>query len=146
MVEVLVAIVVLSIGLLGTATLYATALKTKVTALSRTKAINLTVDMADRIRANREAKTAYAVASGAAAAAPTVNCIQSTTAATDCAPADMAAADLYQWSQQVTSALPGTVTRSITVNTGTDPATYTIVVNWSEPGSGTLSYSLQVQI
>jgi len=147
MVEVLVAVVVLSIGMLGTATLYVNALQAKTTALSRMQAINLAADMADRVRANRTAGNSYAIAESTAAAVPAKNCIQTTAAAVNCTPAEMAAADLFAWSSQVTNTLPGTVARSIAVNAAANPVTYVITLKWSEPSSSTqLSYSLQVEI
>jgi len=52
-VEVLVALIVLSIGMLGIAALYLEGLRATRDALVRTQAVALTADMADRIRANR---------------------------------------------------------------------------------------------
>ena len=52
--EVLVAILVLSIGLLGLAGLQATSLQTNQGAQIRSQAVNIAYDMADRVRANRE--------------------------------------------------------------------------------------------
>jgi len=150
MVEVLVALVVLSVGMLGTATLYVTSLQAKTTAISRMQAINLATDMADRIRANRSvlASPAYAIAQAAVAPTP-LACIQTiSTAAVTCTPDQMAAADLFMWSNAVTTTLPGTVTRSITVTaaTATSPAIYVIALGWSEPSVGALTHTLQVEI
>ena len=51
--EVLVAVLVLAIGLLGLAGLQATSLRMNQSASTRSQATNLAYDMADRIRANR---------------------------------------------------------------------------------------------
>ncbi len=59
MVEVLVALVVLAIGLLGIAALYLNSLQSGRTAIYRTQAVNLAADLADRIRMNRTAQAAY---------------------------------------------------------------------------------------
>ncbi len=56
--EVLVALLILSIGLLGLAALQANTLKINHGALQRTQAIFLTYDMMDRLRANRVAALA----------------------------------------------------------------------------------------
>ena len=56
--EVLVALLILSIGLLGLAALQANTLKINHGALQRTQAIFLTYDMMDRLRANRTAALA----------------------------------------------------------------------------------------
>lgn len=62
LVESLVALLVLSIGLLGIAGLFVDNVKNSRTALLRTQAINLVTDMADRIRANSSAQAAYDIA------------------------------------------------------------------------------------
>ena len=56
--EVMIALLVLSIGLLGLAALQANTLKTNHGAYQRTQAIFLTYDMMDRLRANRTAALA----------------------------------------------------------------------------------------
>ena len=61
LVEVLVALIVLSVGMLGIASLYVDSLRAGRTALLRTQAVFLATDMADRIRANPTAGAAYAL-------------------------------------------------------------------------------------
>ncbi len=144
LVEVMVALVVMAVGMLGIAGLYVTTLQAKTTSLSRMKAVNFAYDLADRIRANPTAGASYVLASNGTTT--TTNC-----SSANCTPAQIAAADLDQWHAAVTSAssgLPGTVTRSVsrTAATATTPEMYTIQLNWSEMNSGTLSYSLPVQI
>lgn len=74
LVEALVALLVLSIGLLGVAALQLTALQNNNNALFRSQATYLAYDIADRIRANRGAALAggYVVGYGAAPAGATV--------------------------------------------------------------------------
>ncbi|MGC3982270.1 MAG: type IV pilus modification protein PilV [Steroidobacteraceae bacterium] len=146
LVEVLVALVVIGVGMLGIASLYVVTLQAKTTSQSRMQAVNLATDVAERIRAN-PATTAWAITQGTAATAPAVICIQTTAAVTavQCTAQQMVAADLNDWTTLVTATLPGTVTRSIAVN-GVNPTTYTITLGWSEPTSGNLSYTLEVQI
>ncbi len=50
LIEALVALVVLSIGLLGIAALYLDSLRAGRTAIYRTQAVNLAADLADRLR------------------------------------------------------------------------------------------------
>lgn len=143
MVEVLVAVVVLSVGMLGVASLYVTTMQAKTTSQSRMKAVNLAYDIADRIRANPNAAAAYVLT--ASGATPAQDC-----ATVNCNAAQMAASDLDQWDALISSpitGLPGTVSRSITRTdaAGTTPAFYTITLNWNEPNSGTLEYVLQVR-
>jgi len=149
MVEVLVAVVIISVGMLGIASLYVTTLQAKTTSLSRLKAVNLAYDMADRIRANPAGGTFYTLASGTALTAPSPTCLTS-----NCTAAQLAAADLYAWSTQVTSTsngLPGgtNVKRSIsfTDRTATTPQIFKIDLVWRESStaSSDLKYSLTVQ-
>ncbi|MGD9841588.1 MAG: type IV pilus modification protein PilV [Steroidobacteraceae bacterium] len=145
MVEVLVALVVMSVGMLGIASLYVTTLQAKTTSLSRMKAVNLAYDIADRIRANPTAFANYVIA-------PTDTTTSTDCASASCSAAQIAAADLDQWNTLVNDAitgLPGTVTRSIVQTaaaTATTPTVLTINLSWNEVNSGTLSYALQVQI
>ena len=55
LVEVLIAVLVLSIGLIGLASLQGVALQFNNSAFLRSQATNLAYDMADRVRANRRA-------------------------------------------------------------------------------------------
>jgi type IV pilus assembly protein PilV len=149
MVEVLVALVVLSVGLLGVASLFVTTMQAKGSAQSRMQAINLAADIADRIRANRGAGSAYAVADTATLGTPSTNCVDGASAAVVCTAAQMAAHDLYLWSNQVTQMLPGrSPKRSITVDTTTTPTTYTITIKWTEQTSAAdgLIHTMKVQI
>jgi type IV pilus assembly protein PilV len=74
LIEALVALLVLSIGLLGVAALQLTALQNNNNALFRSQATYLAYDIADRIRANRSAALAggYVVSYGAAPSGTTV--------------------------------------------------------------------------
>ena len=135
-VEVLVALVVLSIGMLGIASLYAVTLRSSGSAISRMQAVNLANDIGDRIRANKTAGAAYA---GAAAD-------KSCNGTTDCSAADMAAHDLFLWREQITATMPGMV-GTVAVDTATVPATYTVTLTWREPGDDAdLSYAMRMQI
>jgi type IV pilus modification protein PilV len=59
LIESLVALLVISVGMIGIAGLYGHGLRANGTALYRTIAVNLAADMADRIRANRRGNAAY---------------------------------------------------------------------------------------
>jgi type IV pilus assembly protein PilV len=125
LVEVMVALVILSVGLLGIASLYVVTLKSSGGAIYRMQAVNLASDLADRIRANRRANVAYA---GAPA---NNNCY---TPAATCNAAQMAANDLLVWNAQVAAILPqgnGTVA----VAGAAYPYTYTINLSWLESGA-----------
>ncbi len=141
MVEMLVALVVLAVGMLGVASLFGISLHSGSSAIARMQAVNLAADLADRIRANRQAGNAYA---GAAA---TNACTGA--AAVSCSSAQMAADDLYWWQRQLSRAIVGAAATGTVVFTAGTPPTYTITVNWNERagvGVATLTYQLQVQV
>jgi type IV pilus assembly protein PilV len=125
LVEVLVALVVLSVGMLGIAALYVESLRSGRTALLRTQAVTLASDMADRIRANRNGRKAYETVvartnSNAACAA-------------GCTSAALAILDKALWTGALQDALPG-ATGVVSCDDTTVPATYTITVTWVEAG------------
>ena len=137
LIEAMVALVVLAVGMLGIAGLYVTTLRSGGGAVYRMQAVSLAADLADRIRANRGANVAYA---GAAA---DNNCYGA--ASVDCAPANMAANDLFVWQQQIAAVLP-TGNGVVAVAGAAAPFTYTITINWTESGGTALNYQLNLQI
>ena len=127
LIETMVALLVISVGMIGVAALHGQALSSSGIALRRSVAIGLASDIADRIRVNRGATLAY---EGAAAdnncAAPTGG------GGGDCTPAQMAAHDLFAWRAQIAQSLPGG-TGVVDVEPATNPTTYTVTVGWAEP-------------
>jgi type IV pilus assembly protein PilV len=122
LIEVLVALVVLSLGMLGIASLYTQALGAGRSTQFRSQAVNLLADMADRIRVNRLGQVAYE--------GPPAN---NNCEVADCTPAQMAQHDLFLWEPQVQTLLPGG-DWEIEFNNGTNPPTYTLTVSWVEVG------------
>lgn len=136
LVESLVALVVVSVGMIGIAALYGQGLGAGRTALFRTQAVNLASDMADRIRLNRLGGAGY----GGAAADN--NCGPG--GDTNCTAAQMAAHDLFVWQADVAAQLPngvGTVQYA-----GTTPPTYTISVDWQEVGIDVPAHQIAVRV
>jgi type IV pilus assembly protein PilV len=66
LVEALVALVCLSIGLLGVAALQMTGLQSNLSSSWRSQATYLAYDILDRMRANRDNRTTYVIGTGAA--------------------------------------------------------------------------------
>ena len=66
MVEMLVALVCLSIGLLGVAALQMTGIQSNLSSSWRSQATYLSYDILDRIRANRDQRNTYVIGLGAA--------------------------------------------------------------------------------
>lgn len=115
MVEVLVAVLVLSIGLIGLASLQGVSLQFNNSAYLRSQATNLAYDMADRVRANRQvALTTAAYNLAPADAAPI--------------PGDLASADLAEWRNALQTMLPAG-TGGVTVGAG---GALTVVVCWDD--------------
>ncbi len=129
LVEVLIALVIMSVGMLGIAGLYVQSLQAGRTSMFRHHAVTLAGDVADRIRANPIAGAAY---NHAANATGTDNsCV---TGGVDCNAASMAANDIFLWQAQAAETLPsGTVAVVFATPVGTPP-TYQITVSWTEPG------------
>jgi type IV pilus assembly protein PilV len=139
LVEVLVALVVMSVGMLGIAALYLEGLRAGRTAVYRTTAVTLAADMADRIRANRDAGAAYA-GTGPGTDQSCVN------GAVDCTPADLAADDWFDWRQRIAQQLPQGAEARIDVS-GAGPVSYLITLQWPEIGQDTpADYRLRVTL
>jgi len=131
MVEVLVALVVLAIGLLGIAALYLNSLQSGRTAIYRTQAITLAADLADRVRMNRTAQAAYGTLFADAEVA-----VGSCATTGGCSDADLASTDLADWKAEVAQQLPngqGQVAVTLPVAAG-EPTTYVVTVQWAEVG------------
>lgn len=141
LVEAMVALVVLAVGMLGIAGLYVTSLRSGGGAIYRMQAVNLASDLADRIRSNPGANVAYA------GAGIDNNCYGAAPAL--CAPAAMAANDLFVWNAQLANILPNGagVVNAVPVPGSANLYTYTIIVSWNEPGvNAPLTYTLTLQI
>ena len=127
LIEVLIAMLVLAVGLLGLAGLQATSLKNNQSAYNRSRATQLTYDLADRMRANVVGKASYTAILPSSAAAQT-DCL---TVSTTCTVADMAQKDLFEWTAILNSSLPsgiGTISVSGSI--------YTIRITWDDDQDG----------
>lgn len=135
LVEVLIALIIMSVGMLGIAGLYVQSMQAGRTSMFRHHAVTLAGDVADRIRANPRAGAAYA---GAGA---DNGCIAT---GADCNEAEMAAQDILVWDRQAADSLPnGDVT--VAFDNAVVPPLYTITVAWDEPGAQ-LNYSVSIPV
>lgn len=124
LIEVLIALIVLSVGMLGIAGLYVYGMQAGRSSLFRHQAVTLAGDVAERIRANPTAGATY-MGGGA-----NNRCVVS---GAGCLPAEMAASDILLWKQQAVDTLPnGDVT--IVYNNAAVPSVYQITVSWDEAG------------
>ncbi|MGE0803061.1 MAG: type IV pilus modification protein PilV [Lautropia sp.] len=114
--EVLIAIVIVAIGLLGVAAMQASTLKTAGGSKYRSSAIALTTDMADRLRANLEGSSggSRVVNTGynrprTALADPAYMTPVPACRAGGCTAIEMAQDDLALWNQRLAASLPSGV-------------------------------------
>lgn len=135
LIEVLVAVLILSIGLLGLAGLMASSIRNNQSAYQRTQATWLAYDIVDRMRANRAAALAgnYNTAMGAPAAC----------AANPVLAGTMAAQDVTDWKNQLACALP-TGDGAVAVQAN---RTVTVTVRWNDSRgtSGSAAQNFQVE-
>ena len=139
LVEVLIALIIMSVGMLGIAGLYVHSMQAGRTSLFRHHAVTLAGDVADRIRANPTALGDYELAGA------DNNCVSG---GIDCTPTEMAANDIFLWQQQAVDTLPdGQVAVVFTANAPAAPDTYAITVRWSEPGQVLgMTYSITIPV
>lgn len=133
--EVLVAMLVLAIGLLGLAGLMSSSMRNNLSAAHRTQATWMAYDIVDRMRSNRaDAVTGgYATAMGAAA-----TCSTAVPAGT------VPAQDIAAWKNQLACSLPAG-NGSIAVDTVTRVATILIQWNDSRGSQGLASQTFKVE-
>ena len=132
LVEVMIAVLILAIGLLGMAGLQTTGLQQSRSSYFRTQAAILASDMADSIRANRQG-----------AVAGNYDNIDSSTAVAEpgcdpelasCNSGEIATFDIYRWAG---SDHPGSVQNMLPEGRGLvtrNNNTFTVTVVWREPG------------
>ena len=139
--EILVAIVVLSLGMLGLAGLQAASLRNNQVAYYRGIAAQQTYDMADRIRANLTGVNAGNYDNLTATTPADPACFNGDAGQTGCSAANMAVTDHSQWNANNARLLPagvGTVVCVIgpsptcTSNVANSVRTYDITVQWTE--------------
>jgi len=147
LIEILVAIVIVSIGLLAYAGLQMKGLSQTHAALFRSQAAISTNDMADRIRANLPGALAGGYRTQQASSLAMPNC------SLGCIPFDLAVHDLKIWQNLLTQHLPlasGVVscTDSDTLDAipCSDNSIHTIVVSWDDNKDGNASATIQVDI
>jgi len=153
LVEVMIALVILSVGLLGLAGLQVQGLRGTSGSNSRVQAIFIISDMAERMHANGVAVNKdltyqnVAINAGDCGDAPT-DCSTGS-----CNTADLATYDNYDICQAMADNLPYGATLNIDCDLGVGcvaESTHTLVLNWSQVqdaslGSRTQTITLQIQ-
>lgn len=137
LIEVLIALVILSVGLLGIAAMVSVSMKTKASSYYRTQALALSNTILNRMRANRVTATAGGYNITVDASSPFSGSSQNCngTGAT-CTPAQIATMDLYDWDQQLVSLLGNGTASNVSYNIATTVVgqftQVQIVVSWND--------------
>jgi type IV pilus assembly protein PilV len=142
MIEVLVTLVIISVGFLNMAALQTTAKRSNFDAVQRTTGVMLAHDIVERMRANPGVLANYLAngLGGATLSAPARDC----DGGDSCTPLQLAAFDLYQWEQRIdgiteSRTISGTLTQTgglaspmgcITGPAAGGAGIYTITIVW----------------
>jgi len=137
--EVLIAVSILAVAMLGIAAMQLMSIKDNRDAYFRSQAVLLSQDMAERMRSNKSQLSAYdGIDTDSTYAATTCS---------PCTPTQIVSLDKYEWSQKIktttnmTQLIPsaqGTVTGSAGI--------YTISVSWQADGATASTYSIRLAI
>lgn len=136
LIEVLVTLVLISIALLGSASLQVLSKRSNYEAAQRTVAAQLANDLLARMRGNRGALDGYLPAvtlGGATLAEPAVDC---TDATVSCTSDDVAAYELWQWEQQLAGVMEegtgGLLEPTVCLDgpVGGDAGVYQVAIAW----------------
>ena len=154
LIEALVAFLILSVGMLGIASLQTMSLKSGHTAAMRTVAVMKVEEILESMRSNPSVLISYAA--GTADMGVDNGCSQTTVPAATCTPALMAQDELFRWKNSLIEALPNnaSTTASVVITPPVPPQTLSLVVvtvNWSERDIDTgtaanMNYSVAVQM
>jgi len=143
LIEVMVAVIVIAIGLLGIAKIQALSFASTGVASMRSLAALEASSLAGSMHADRAYWAGGTAATGAgitvtgttisdANLSPIVTCTTATATPADCAPLTFAAYDLQQWAAQVNTLLPNPVSNIVCTNVAGVPVSCTITITWSE--------------
>ena len=143
LVEVLVALVVLAIGMLGHAVLLVEGLQGSRSAIEHTQAVNLAADIAERMRSNRAAASAYDTAEGTPEPRIDAACED---AAGPCDPPAMASHDLRLWLDDVAASLPEGRGAVEVEQWAAEPSRGVVTIRWVRTGAAPATYVLVVDL
>ena len=155
LIEALVAFLILSVGMLGIASLQLISLKAGKTAELRTVAVIKAEEILERIRNNPAAVLSYAVTDGDLGVDN--NCDDGGGTINVCNSAEMAEDDIYNWKSDLRTSLPDNAGTTATVDVvapapGVNPtATVTVTISWQERNPemqtmDTMNYSVSSHI
>lgn len=134
-VEILAALLVIAVGIVGIAALYSDQTHIPSDARLPLRAAELAEVMAERIRATSEGRDGFATTVGVVCAPEKKPKL----------PQDKAAQEAACWEDEVERALPSGL-GSISRDTSMTPASYVVAVSWSAPETGAASYVTRVEV
>jgi type IV pilus assembly protein PilV len=149
LIEVLVALFITVIGIMGAVTMQSTSLKGNRSAYFRTQANYIAADMASRMRVNPTGVAANAYNNISTSSAPAdPNCVS-----TGCNASQLALQDQREWAHYFTNVFAVTAYRpTLPQGSGTvvgDGTSFVITVNWTESAqvrSSARSYTLNLRL
>ena len=136
LIEALVAFMVVSIGMLGMASLQSMSIKASSTASLRSAAVIKVEEILERMRSNRTALSDYIV--GAGGAGVNHGCDDLTGTIKTCLPTELAQYDIFQWKQglvEQTDNITGSVDVLSPAAPGQGLSTVTVTVSWQQVSS-----------
>ena len=154
LIEALVAFLILSVGMLGIASLQTMSLKSGHTAALRTVAVMKVDEILESMRSNASEVLSYAA--GPADMGTDNGCSETSVAAANCTPAQMAQDELFRWKNSLIEALPNNAgtTATVVITPAVAPDILNLVVvsvNWNERDQETgnaanMNYSVAVHM
>jgi len=131
MIEVLVAVLILAIGLLGVAGLQSISLKNTTDVFFDQQAMSYTQDLVNRIMANQAAASDGDYAETPPASAPGTDCSSAV-----CTSEQMATWDLWQWNNALTNGFGAPPAAAADVDWDATTGEYEIAITWDATGAG----------
>lgn len=135
--EVLVAVLIVSLGMLGIGAALATVHRSTSSSYLQQQSVQLASDIIERMRQNDTAAQTFdynIVYAGGIVAPPAVMCDQSGVA---CSGAELATYDLWQWRSSVNSLLPGGTAKVAVVLTPANTYEATVTVTYNDRPAAT---------
>ncbi len=116
LIEVLISLVIMSVGMLGVASLQLNAKRVNYDSVQRTLAANVVLDMVEKMRTNKNALDSYVTSGvgGQSISTPT-SCHGSSTS---CTSTDLAAYDLWMWERTIDGLAETATNGSTTLSVG----------------------------
>ena len=131
MIEVLVAVLILAIGLLGVAGLQSISLKNTTDVFFSQQAMSYSQELINRIMANQEAAGDGDYADTPPTSAPGTDC-----SAAVCTSEQMADWDLWQWNEALTNGVGSPPAAAADVNWDNAVGEYEVSITWDAIGAG----------